>query len=97
VPISGGVVPRGADAVVPVELVTQQDNTVEIGTRPESGAHVRPRGGDVATGDVVVSAGTVLEPADLGALAAAGIAEVACARRPRAVVLSTGTELRRPG
>jgi molybdopterin molybdotransferase len=94
---TGGVVPRGADAVVPVELVVQHDNSVEIDTRPESGAHLRPRGGDVAAGDVVVSAGTVLQPADLGALAAAGIADAACARRPRAVVLSTGTELRRPG
>jgi molybdopterin molybdotransferase len=38
-----------------------------------------------------------LGPAQLGALAAAGIAEVACARRPRAAVLTTGTELRPPG
>ena len=62
-----------------------------------SGAHVRPRGGDLRRGDVVVEAGTILRPAELAALAAVGIAEVACARRPRAAVVTTGSELRRPG
>jgi molybdopterin molybdotransferase len=94
---TGGVVPAGADAVVPIEYVVQDDNSVEIAERVERGAHVRPRGGDLAQGETVVRAGTVLRPAELGALAAAGIGEVVCAQRPRAVVVSTGTELRQPG
>ena len=94
---TGGVVPTGADAVVPIEYVVQHDNSVEIAGGIERGAHLRPRGGDVAEGDVVVRAGTVLRPAELGALAAAGVGEVVCAKRPRAAVVSTGTELRRPG
>jgi molybdopterin molybdotransferase len=94
---TGGVVPVGADAVVPIEYVVQHDNSIEIADAVENGAHVRPRGGDLAQGDVVVRAGTVLRPAGLGALAAAGVAEVACAKRPRAVVVSTGSELRRSG
>jgi molybdopterin molybdotransferase len=94
---TGGVVPDGADAVVPIEYVVDRDNEVEIPDAPAEGANVRPRGGDVAAGDVVVPAGTRLGPAQLGALAAAGVAQVACGRRPRVAVLTTGTELRRPG
>ena len=93
---TGGVVPAGADAVIPVEVVVQHDNSIEV-QKVESGAHVRPRGGDLASGDVVVRAGAVLRAAELGALAAAGLGEVGCVRRPRAAVVSTGTELRSPG
>jgi len=94
---TGGVVPEGADAVVPVENVVEHGNEVEILAGVEAGTHVRPRGGDLGVGEVVVAAGTTLTPARLGALAAAGVSAVRCARRPRAAVLPTGTELRRPG
>jgi molybdopterin molybdotransferase len=94
---TGGVVPDGADAVVPIEYVVEYDNEVEIGGGIERGENVRPRGGDIRAGEVVAERGAVLTPARLGALAAAGIPEVLCARRPRAAVLPTGTELRRPG
>ena len=94
---TGGVVPDGADAVVPIEYVVDRGNEVEIPEPVSEGGNVRPRGGDVAAGDVVVPAGARLGPAQLGALAAAGVVEVACSRRPRVVVLTTGTELRRPG
>jgi molybdopterin molybdotransferase len=94
---TGGVVPEGADAVIPHEYVVYHDNTVEIVEKASDGANVRPRGGDVRAGDVVVEAGARVRPGLLGALAAAGIAELVCARRPRAAVLTTGTELRRPG
>jgi molybdopterin molybdotransferase len=94
---TGGVVPEGADAVVPIERVTTDDGQVEIAEPAASGANVRPRGGDVAVGAVVVPAGVRLGPQQIGALAAAGVGEVRCARRPRVAVLTTGTELRRPG
>jgi molybdopterin molybdotransferase len=94
---TGGVVPVGADAVVPVESVDDRDNAVEIPGRAAAGAHIRPRGGDVRAGELVVGAGTRLGAAQLGALAAAGLAEAVCARRPRAAVVVTGTELRAPG
>jgi molybdopterin molybdotransferase len=94
---TGGVVPAGADAVVPIERVVQQDNEVDVPVAVSPGANVRPVGGDVRAGEVVVSAGIRLGPAQLGALAAAGMAEVTCTRRPRAAVLATGTELRPPG
>jgi molybdopterin molybdotransferase len=94
---TGGVVPDGADAVVPVEYVVDHDNSVEVAAAVDVGANVRPRGGDVRAGEVVLPAGARLGPAQIGALAAAGVAAVTCARRPRAAVLTTGTELRPPG
>jgi len=94
---TGGLVPDGADAVIPIEYVVEHDNSVEVSTALEMGANVRPRGGDVRAGEVVLPAGARLGPAQIGALAAAGVASVTCARRPRAAVLTTGTELRSPG
>ncbi len=94
---TGGMVPEGADAVIPIEYVVEHDNDIEIAERVEAGADIRPRGGDVRAGEVVVPSGMRLGPAQLGALAAAGVPDIAAAKRPRATVLATGTELRPPG
>jgi molybdopterin molybdotransferase len=94
---TGGVVPDGADAVIPLEYVVEHDNEVEISDPVVFGDNVRPRGGDVGAGDVVVARGSRLGAAQIGAVAAAGLDRVACGRRPRVAVLTTGTELRRPG
>jgi len=94
---TGGVVPEGADAVIPHERVVAQDNYVRISETVVVGDNIRRPGGDVSAGGVVVGAGVRLRPAQIGALAASGVAEVACARRPRLAVLTTGTELRAPG
>ena len=83
---TGGVVPAGADAVIPFEYVVESDNTIAIENPVEVGANIRPAGGDIRVGETVVEAGTRLGPAQLAALAAAGIAEVHVARRPRAAV-----------
>ena len=94
---TGAAVPEGADAVVPIENVVEQDNNIDVSAPVAAGAHVRPIGGDVREGEPVLAAGTRIGAAQIGALAAAGVADVLCARRPSVVVLSTGTELRRPG
>jgi molybdopterin molybdotransferase len=94
---TGAVVPEGADAVVPIENVVKSENGVEFPRAVEPGAHIRPRGGDVASGDVVVSRGVMLTPARLAAAAAAGVAIVSCRRSPRVSVLATGSELVVPG
>ncbi|HMI98720.1 MAG TPA: gephyrin-like molybdotransferase Glp [Gaiellaceae bacterium] len=94
---TGGVVPAGADAVIPFEYVVETDNTIELSEPVTVGASIRPSGGDVRRGELVVDAGVRLGPAQLGALAAAGVAEVLVARKPRAAVLATGSELRQPG
>ena len=94
---TGAVVPDGADAVVPIERVVQEENSVTISTDGRSGAHIRPRGGDIAAGELAVPAGTRLTPARLAAAAASGIAELSCRCRPRVAVLATGSELVDPG
>ena len=94
---TGGVVPTGADSVIPIEYVVESDNRVEIPEGAVHGDNVRPRGGDVVAGDVVVPRGARLGAAQIGALAAAGLDRVVAGRSPRVAVLATGTELRRPG
>ena len=94
---TGGVVPEGADTVIPLELVEDSGDAIEIREAVASGANVRERGSDVRTGDTILEPGMRLGPAQVGALAAAGIHEVQCAKRPRVGILVTGSELKQPG
>jgi molybdopterin molybdotransferase len=94
---TGGVVPEGADAVVPIEDVQESDGVVVVPSEVAVGANVRRRGGDLGAGELVIADGVRLGPVHLGALAAAGVTQVLCARQPRVVLVVTGTELRSPG
>ena len=94
---TGGVVPDGADAVVPLEVVEETGDAVRIVVPVRAGANVRERGGDVRAGETFLAPGVRLGPGQMGALAAAGLAAVRCARRPHVAVLATGSELRPPG
>ena len=94
---TGGVVPDGADAVIPIELARTVDGRVEITETVTPGTNVRGRGGDVTAGALLLDVGTALGAAQVGALAAAGIGEVRCAKRPRVGILVTGSELVKPG
>jgi molybdopterin molybdotransferase len=93
---TGGVVPEGADAVVPVEQATEDGDVVTV-EAIRAGMHVRPRGGDVEAGAPVLPAGVALSPSRIAALASAGVAEPRCHARPRVTIVTTGTELRPPG
>ncbi|HEX5088339.1 MAG TPA: gephyrin-like molybdotransferase Glp [Nocardioides sp.] len=95
--MTGAPIPEGADAVVPYEWTDRGADVVRIDEPPEPGQHVRPAGGDVAVGDVLVEEGTVLGPRQIGVLASVGRATVMARPRPRVVVVSTGAELRDPG
>ena len=94
---TGGTVPDGADAVVPVEIVEDRGDRLIVPDASTAGQHIRPRGGDVGAGDIVVEPGTVLGAVQIGALAASGVATLVCSTRPRVAVLATGNELRSPG
>jgi molybdopterin molybdotransferase len=94
---TGGAVPEGADAVVPIEVADEEEGGLVVRAPVKAGANVRERGGDVRAGEVVLEPGAVLGPGQIGALAAAGVAEVRCAKRPRVGILVTGSELRQPG
>ncbi|MCM8746082.1 molybdopterin molybdotransferase MoeA [Thermomicrobium sp. CFH 73360] len=94
---TGAPLPAGANAVVPVEDVEVVDDHIVIRrdeVRP--GENVRPVGVDIRCGDLVIPAGTVLGPAEIGLLASLGFARVTVSRRPRVSVLSTGDELVEP-
>jgi molybdopterin molybdotransferase len=95
--MTGAPLPAGADVIVPVELTDGATDTVEIREAPAAGTHVRRAGEDVAAGEVVVPAGTALGAAQLGVAAAVGRVDVLVRRRPRVVILSTGSELVTPG
>jgi len=94
---TGAAVPEGADTIVPVEQAVEENGHVRIAEPARAHAHIRPRGGDVREGAVVVPAGVRLGPAQIGALAASGVADIRCFRRPRVSVIATGSELRAPG
>jgi molybdopterin molybdotransferase len=94
---TGGAVPEGADAVVPLELVDENDEAIDVPDPVAQGANVRERAGDVSAGDIVLEPGARLGPAQVAALAAAGVSEVQCSKRPRVGILVTGSELRQPG
>jgi molybdopterin molybdotransferase len=94
---TGGAVPEGADAVVPLELVEDDGDAIELREPVAQGAHIRNRGSDISAGEAVLEPGTRLGPPQVAALAAVGVSEVQCAKRPRVGILVTGSELRQPG
>ena len=94
--MTGAPMPRGADTVVPQELSESAGDWVDL-RAVDPGANVRSRGEDVRAGAVVLQAGAVLRPQDLGLVASLGFAKVRVHRRPRVALLSTGDEVVEPG
>jgi molybdopterin molybdotransferase len=95
--MTGAPLPPGADVVVPVELTDGGTDVVEIRDVPPVGTHLRAAGEDIPAGAVALSAGTPLGAAQLGLAAAVGITTLPVRRKPRVLVLSTGSELVAPG
>jgi molybdopterin molybdotransferase len=94
---TGAAVPAGASAVIAQEQTERDGDTVTVTVAVMPGEHVRGAGEDMRAGVVVLDAGTVLGPIELGAAIGAGAARLAVACRPRVSVLCTGDELREPG
>ena len=91
---TGGMLARGADAVVMVEHTQAVDDvSIEVVRPAAPGENVLQVGEDTRRGDVAIEAGRVLRPQDLGGLLALGITRVKVARRPRVAIVSTGDEL----
>jgi molybdopterin molybdotransferase len=95
--MTGGLLPPGADVVVPVELTDAATDVVEIRDAPAAGTHLRRTGEDITAGTVALEAGSPLGAAQLGLAAAVGARTLWVRRRPRVLVLSTGSELVEPG
>lgn len=95
---TGGPLPRGADAIVMVEHTHPLEaEAIEVGRTVLPGQFISSAGSDMARGEVVLRAGTVIGAREIGMLAACGTAQVRVARKLRVAVLSTGDELVQPG
>lgn len=102
---TGDPLPGWANAVIPIENVESLDadgaltsdlrrpTSIRIRAAVTPWMHVRPLGEDIVATQLLLPAGHILRPADLGAVAASGHADVKVARRPRVAILPTGTEL----
>ena len=97
---TGGVIPRGADAVIMIEqteLIETGSPAIEIRRAVMPGQFVSYAGSDIARGETLLRRGTKIGSREIGMLAACGLASVAVVRRPKVAVLSTGDELVAPG
>lgn len=97
---TGGVVPRGADAVVMVEqteLINEGAPRIELRRAAAPGQFISYAGSDIARGETLLRKGARIGSREIGMLAASGLAHVDVVRRPRVAVISTGDELVPPG
>jgi molybdopterin molybdotransferase len=95
--MTGAPVPDGADAIIPFEDVDDLGDSILIRSEVREGACVRPAGQDVVPGESVLPAGLEIRAAQIGMLAALGIDQVWCVRRPEIAIVATGDELVPPG
>jgi molybdopterin molybdotransferase len=91
--MTGAPIPKGADAVVPVEETQTEGSQVVICKAVTPGEFIRRAGEDVRSGDRVISGGDILRPAEIGMLASAGRSSISVFQRPLVAVLCTGEEL----
>jgi molybdopterin molybdotransferase len=94
--MTGAPIPDGADTVYPQEAVTRSGPRIEV-PPIDAGANVRYRGEDVRAGAVVLGAGSVVRPQEMGVAASLGLARLLVRQRPRVAILSTGDEVAEPG
>ena len=95
---TGGPIPRGADAVVMIEHTQPlRNDAIEIRRAVSPGQFVSYAGSDIAQGEILLRAGTLVGSREIGMLAASGIARVPVTKKPRVAIISTGDELVQPG
>jgi putative molybdopterin biosynthesis protein len=94
---TGGMVPRGADAVVMVEHAEVWGGELRIARAVTAGSGISFAGTDITAGETVLRQGQLLTSRDTGVLAAIGVAQVDVWRKPIVAILSTGDEIIAPG
>lgn len=94
---TGGMLPRGADAVLMVEHAEERDGLVFVRRAVTPGFGISFAGTDIAVGETVLRTGTVLTSRETGVLAALGQEYVEVWRRPHVMIVSTGNEIIAPG
>ncbi|MDO9068133.1 MAG: molybdopterin molybdotransferase MoeA [Deltaproteobacteria bacterium] len=95
--MTGAQIPPGCDTVVPVEDVQETPDGITLKGASKPGSHVRKRGEDVGSDELVLNAGTLIRPQEVGMLASFGKTEVHVYRKPVVAILATGDELVEPG
>lgn len=97
--MTGAVLPRGADCIIPMEEYTLLGNIASLseGVVAKPYRNVQRRGVDSQPGVPMLKAGTVLEAPEMAVVASAGLAHVRVSRQPGFMVISTGDELIEPG
>jgi len=90
---TGAPIPEGADAVLPVEIVEVRGHRLVVRGPVEPGRHIFPAGEDAQSGEVVLTAGTVLRAGSIGLLASLGVTRVPVVRRAEVALLTVGDEL----
>lgn len=91
--MTGAPIPKGADAVVPVEETERGDGSVLIMRAALAGGYIRRAGEDVKREDLVISSGDVIRPSEIGMLASMGRSFISVYQRPSVAILCTGEEL----
>ena len=91
--MTGAPLPGGADAVVQSESTREEGSHVLVLEPVRPGRNIRRSGEDVARGDRVLAAGSVLGPAEIGLIASLGLPSIQVHRLPRVAIISTGSEL----
>jgi molybdopterin molybdotransferase len=91
--MTGAPIPKGADAVIPVEETKKEDGYVLIFKAAAMGENIRKSGEDVKKGDRVISKGDMIRPAEVGMLASVGRSFISVYQRPLVAILCTGDEL----
>jgi len=94
---TGAPLPEGADTVAMQEICRVENTRMVLQNPIAAGANIRPRGNDIAQGDIILERGSVLRAAQLGLAASVGIGSVAVYRTLKVAIFSTGDELVEPG
>ncbi len=94
---TGGMLPRGADAVLMIEYSEVNNEELLVSRAVTPGFGITFTGTDIACGETVLRAGTVLTSRETGVLAAIGEDRISVWRRPRVAIISTGNEIIAPG
>ncbi len=97
--MTGAAIPEGADAIIMVEDSSgfSDKETVQIMIEAKPGKHIRKKGEEIQTGDVLIQKGVRITASEIGTLATFGINQVKASEKPRIAIFGTGNELVEPG
>ncbi len=94
---TGGMIPKGADAVVMIEYTEKlKEDTVAVNMTMHPGENIIYIGEDINVDDIIVKKGRKITAFDMGALSAIGVSEISVFKKPKAVIISSGDEIRKP-